>query len=253
MRGRIGRSEKSSHAYFLLPKDSRINDLSEQRLNALINTAEFGSGYDIALRDLEIRGAGNILGKEQSGNITSIGLELYNSLLESAIESLKNGNEEELNFFLINTVDIDIDSRIPEEYIEDIKIRLNLYMRLSKIREIKDLEEIKNEIEDRFGEIPTELERLIRITKIKILCHKSKNIISISGNNEGITIKFKDSLLDIKFILENRIEHNIDIKSKTMLFIPDDSEMVLEETEKLIYQMIKIQDEIIEKFKNISE
>ncbi|MBA47273.1 MAG: transcription-repair coupling factor [Dehalococcoidia bacterium] len=253
MRGRIGRSEKSSYAYFLLPKDSRINDLSEQRLNALINTAEFGSGYDIALRDLEIRGAGNILGKEQSGNITSIGLELYNSLLESAIESLKNGNEEELNFFLINTVDIDIDSRIPEEYIEDIKIRLNLYMRLSKIREIKDLEEIKNEIEDRFGEIPTELERLIRITKIKILCHKSKNIISISGNNEGITIKFKDSLLDIKFILENRIEHNIDIKSKTMLFIPDDSEMVLEETEKLIYQMIKIQDEIIEKFKNISE
>ena len=253
MRGRIGRSEKSSHAYFLLPKDSRINDLSEQRLNALINTAEFGSGYDIALRDLEIRGAGNILGKEQSGNITSIGLELYNSLLESAIESLKNGNEEELNFFLINTVDIDIDSRIPEEYIEDIKIRLNLYMRLSKIREITDLEEIKNEIEDRFGEIPTELERLIRITKIKILCHKSKNIISISGNNEGITIKFKDSLLDIKFILENRIEHNIDIKSKTMLFIPDDSEMVLEETEKLIYQMIKIQDEIIEKFKNISE
>lgn len=253
MRGRIGRSEKSSHAYFLLPKDSRINDLSEQRLNALINTAEFGSGYDIALRDLEIRGAGNILGKEQSGNITSIGLELYNSLLESAIESLKNGNEEELNFFLINTVDIDIDSRIPEEYIEDIKIRLNLYMRLSKIREITDLEEINNEIEDRFGEIPTELERLIRITKIKILCHKSKNIISISGNNEGITIKFKDSLLDIKFILENRIEHNIDIKSKTMLFIPDDSEMVLEETEKLIYQMIKIQDEIIEKFKNISE
>ena len=108
-------------------------------------------------------------------------------------------------------------------------------MRLSKIREITDLEEINNEIEDRFGEIPIELERLIRITKIKILCHKSKNIISISGNNEGITIKFKDSLLDIKFILENRIEHNIDIKSKTMLFIPEDSEMVLEETEKLIY------------------
>ena len=101
IRGRIGRSEKSSHAYFLLPKDSRINDLSEERLNALINTSEFGSGYDIALRDLEIRGAGNILGKEQSGNISSIGLELYNSILESEVESLKNGNEESPDFFLM--------------------------------------------------------------------------------------------------------------------------------------------------------
>ena len=252
MRGRIGRSEKSSHAYFLLPKDSRINDLSEQRLNALINTAEFGSGYDIALRDLEIRGAGNILGKEQSGNISSIGLELYNSLLESAIDSLKNGNEEALGFFLINTVDIDIDSRIPEEYIDDIKIRLNLYMRLSKIRETSNLIEIKKEIEDRFGEIPVELDRLIIITRIKILCHKSKNIISITGNKDKVTIKFKDSLLDIKVFLENNIDENIDIKSKTMLFIPEDSEKVLEETEVLIKKMINIQNEIIEKFKNIS-
>jgi transcription-repair coupling factor (superfamily II helicase) len=236
----------------LLPKNSRINDLSEERLNSLINTAEFGSGYDIALRDLEIRGAGNILGKEQSGNIGSIGLELYNSLLESAIESLKNGNEGALDFFLINTVDMDIDSRIPEEYVDDIKIRLNLYMRLSKTREIKVLEEIKKEINDRFGDIPLELERLIKITRIKILCHHSDNIISITGSSEKVIIKFKDSLLNIKFFLEKNLEQNIDIKSKTMLFIPEDSEKVLEETEILINKIIKIQNEIIEKFKNIS-
>ena len=252
IRGRIGRSEKSSYAYFLLPKNSRINDLSEERLNALINTAEFGNGYDIALRDLEIRGAGNILGKEQSGNISSIGLELYNSLLESTIESLKNGNNSVLEFFLINTVDIDIDSRIPEEYIDDIKIRLNLYMRLSKTREIKDLIDIKKEINDRFGDIPLELERLIKITRIKILCHQSNNIISITGNSEKVTIKFKDSLLNIKSFLENNLEQNIDIKSKTMLFMPEDSEKVLEETETLINNMITIQNEIIEKFNNIT-
>ena len=251
IRGRIGRSEKSSHAYFLLPKDSRINDLSEERLNALINTSEFGSGYDIALRDLEIRGAGNILGKEQSGNISSIGLELYNSILESEVESLKNGNEESPDFFLINTVDIDIDSRIPEEYIDDIKIRLNLYMRLSKIRDIKDIFEIKKEIKDRFGDIPLELERLINITRIKILCHKSNNVISITGNNEKVTIKFKESLLDIKFFLESKIEENIEIKSKTLMFIPEDSEKVLEETEILIFKLIKLQNEIIEKFNSI--
>jgi transcription-repair coupling factor (superfamily II helicase) len=251
IRGRIGRSEKSSHAYFLLPKDSRINDLSEERLNALINTSEFGSGYDIALRDLEIRGAGNILGKEQSGNISSIGLELYNSILESEVESLKNGNEESPDFFLINTVDIDIDSRIPEEYIDDIKIRLNLYMRLSKIRDIKDIFEVKKEIKDRFGDIPLELERLINITRIKILCHKSNNIISITGNNEKVTIKFKESLLDIKFFLESKIEENIEIKSKTLMFIPEDSEKILEETEILIFKLIKLQNEIIEKFNSI--
>ena len=92
-------AKKSSYAYFLLPKSSRINEVSEERLNALINSSEFQSGYDIALRDLEIRGAGNILGKEQSGNISSIGLELYNSLLEAAVDSMKNGKEEILDFF----------------------------------------------------------------------------------------------------------------------------------------------------------
>ena len=98
MKGRIGRSEKTSYAYFLTPSSSRINDISEERLNAIISSSEFGSGYDIAMRDLEIRGAGNILGKEQSGHISSIGYELYNSLLISAIESLKNGEESNLNF-----------------------------------------------------------------------------------------------------------------------------------------------------------
>ena len=252
MRGRIGRSEKSSYAYFLLPKSSRINEVSEERLNALINGSEFQSGYDIALRDLEIRGAGNILGKEQSGNISSIGLELYNSLLESAVDSMKNGKEEILDFFLINTVDIDIDSRIPEDYIDDIKIRLNLYMRLSKIREINQIYEIKEEIIDRFGEPPEELERLLILTQIKILCHESNNILSIAGNSDILNIKFKDSLLDIKFYLEKNLIENIEIKSKTMSFIPENSENILSELVILINKIIKIQDEIKTKFEEIS-
>ena len=252
MRGRIGRSEKSSYAYFLLPKSSRINEVSEERLNALINSSEFQSGYDIALRDLEIRGAGNILGKEQSGNISSIGLELYNSLLESAVDSMKNGKEEILDFFLINTVDIDIDSRIPEDYIDDIKIRLNLYMRLSKIREINQIYEIKEEIIDRFGEPPEELERLLILTQIKILCHESNNILSIAGNSDILNIKFKDSLLDIKFYLEKNLIENIEIKSKTMSFIPENSDNILSELVILINKIIKIQDEIKTKFEEIS-
>ena len=165
---------------------------------------------------------------------------------------MKKGKEEILDFFLINTVDIDIDSRIPEDYIDDIKIRLNLYMRLSKIREINQIYEIKEEIIDRFGEPPEELERLLILTQIKILCHESNNILSIAGNSDILNIKFKDSLLDIKFYLEKNLIENIEIKSKTMSFIPENSENILSELVILINKIIKIQDEIKTKFEEIS-
>ena len=165
---------------------------------------------------------------------------------------MKNGKEEILDFFLINTVDIDIDSRIPEDYIDDIKIRLNLYMRLSKIREINQIYEIKEEIIDRFGEPPEELERLLILTQIKILCHESNNIISIAGNRDVLNIKFKDSLLDIKFYLEKNLLENIEIKSKTMSFIPENPENILPELVILINKIIKIQEEIKTKFEEIS-
>ena len=165
---------------------------------------------------------------------------------------MKNGKEEILDFFLINTVDIDIDSRIPEDYIDDIKIRLNLYMRLSKTREINKIYEIKEEIIDRFGEPPEELERLLILTQIKILCHESNNIISIAGNRDVLNIKFKDSLLDIKFYLEKNLLENIEIKSKTMSFIPENPENILPELVILINKIIKIQEEIKTKFEEIS-
>jgi len=248
MKGRIGRSEKTSYAYFLTPPKSRINSISEERLDAIVSSSEFGSGYDIAIRDLEIRGAGNILGKEQSGHISSIGFELYNSLLESAINSLKKGEESNLNFFLMNTVDINISSRIPEEYIDDIKVRLNIYMRLSKTRDLNDLKNLVSEIIDRFGAIPEELNRLFLITNIKILCHKYKHIVLIKGDKNKITIKFDNSLLGIKVFLENNLDEEFEIKSKTMIFYPENPDKVLEELDLFIKKLINLQKEILEKF-----
>ena len=248
MKGRIGRSEKTSYAYFLTPPQSRLTSISEERLDAIVSSSEFGSGYDIAIRDLEIRGAGNILGKEQSGHISSIGFELYNSLLESAVNSLKKGEESNLNFFLMNTVDINISSRIPEDYIDDIKVRLNIYMRLSKTREISDLKKLISEIIDRFGLIPDELSKLFSITKIKILCHKYKHIVSIKGDKHRITIKFDDSLLGIKAFLEGNLDEEFEIKSKTMIFYPENPDKVLEELELFIKKLINLQIEILEKF-----
>ena len=248
MKGRIGRSEKTSYAYFLTPPGSRINEISEERLNAIISSSEFGSGYDIAMRDLEIRGAGNILGKEQSGHITSIGFELYNSLLKSAVESLKNGDESDLNFFLMNTVDIKVSARIPEDYIDDIKVRLNIYMRLSKLRKIEDLQKLSLEIEDRFGIIPEELEKLFLVNKIKILCHKYKHIVSIKGDENKIIIRFDESILGIKTFLEKEISQDIEIKTKTMIFSPKNPDEILEEIIILINKLINLEKEISEKF-----
>ena len=248
MKGRIGRSEKTSYAYFLTPPGSRINEISEERLNAIISSSEFGSGYDIAMRDLEIRGAGNILGKEQSGHITSIGFELYNSLLKSAVESLKNGDESDLNFFLMNTVDIKVSARIPEDYIDDIKVRLNIYMRLSKLRKIEDLQKLSLEIEDRFGVIPEELEKLFLVNKIKILCHKYKHIISIKGDENKIIIRFDESILGIKTFLEKEISQDIEIKTKTMIFSSKNPDEILEEIIILINKLINLEKEISEKF-----
>ena len=248
MKGRIGRSEKTSYAYFLTPPGSRINEISEERLNAIISSSEFGSGYDIAMRDLEIRGAGNILGKEQSGHITSIGFELYNSLLKSAVESLKNGDESDLNFFLMNTVDIKVSARIPEDYIDDIKVRLNIYMRLSKLRKIEDLQKLSLEIEDRFGVIPEELEKLFLVNKIKILCHKYKHIISIKGDENKIIIRFDESILGIKTFLEKEISQDVEIKTKTMIFSPKNPDEILEEIIILINKLINLEKEISDKF-----
>ena len=248
MKGRIGRSEKTSYAYFLTPPGSRINEISEERLNAIISSSEFGSWYDIAMRDLEIRGAGNILGKEQSGHITSIGFELYNSLLKSAVESLKNGDESDLNFFLMNTVDIKVSARIPEDYIDDIKVRLNIYMRLSKLRKIEDLQKLSLEIEDRFGVIPEELEKLFLVNKIKILCHKYKHIVSIKGDENKIIIRFDESILGIKTFLEKEISQDIEIKTKTMIFSSKNPDEILEEIIILINKLINLEKEISEKF-----
>ena len=242
MKGRIGRSEKTSYAYFLTPSGSRINEISEERLNAIISSSEFGSGYDIAMRDLEIRGAGNILGKEQSGHITSIGFELYNSLLKSAVESLKNGDESDLNFFLMNTVDIKVSARIPEDYIDDIKVRLNIYMRLSKLRKIEDLQKLSLEIEDRFGVIPEELEKLFLVNKIKILCHKYKHIISIKGDENKIIIRFDESILGIKTFLEKEISQDVEIKTKTMIFSQKNPDEIFEQKRRTRVKKVKNHD-----------
>ena len=182
IRGRIGRSEKSSFAYFMVPKNAILNKNSEDRLSALISSSEYGTGYNLALRDLELRGAGNVLGKEQSGHINNIGYDLYNSLLKSAVDTLKKGNDLDLGFFLQNIIDIKINARIPDSYIGDLNLKLQIYLQIAKIRTLKELKKFEEEIVDRFGKIPIELQLLIQmIFPYKRFSKKNSFFLSINS------------------------------------------------------------------------
>jgi transcription-repair coupling factor (superfamily II helicase) len=194
----------------MVPKNSILNKNSEDRLSALISSSEYGTGYNLALRDLELRGAGNVLGKEQSGHINNIGYDLYNSLLKSAVDTLKKGNDLDLGFFLQNIIDIKINARIPDSYIGDLSLKLQIYLQIAKIRTLEELKKFVEEIVDRFGKIPIELQNLIQITKLKIISYIN-TIISIKGNEEKVIITFDYSLSDMKGYINKKVKCNFSI------------------------------------------
>ncbi|RLA95851.1 MAG: transcription-repair coupling factor, partial [Deltaproteobacteria bacterium] len=165
LRGRVGRSAKKAYAYLLVPPRKELTASSAKRLRAIQELSELGSGFRLALRDLEIRGAGNLLGHRQSGHIAEVGLELYNALLEEAIRELKG---EEVPKKPTPEIHIPIEAYIPEEYVEEEAQRLGLYKRLSLVEGEEELEELKEEIRDRFGPPPAEVRNLFEVIELKI-------------------------------------------------------------------------------------
>ena len=152
LRGRVGRSETQAFAYLVVPKDASLNIETEKRLDAMTRYQYLGAGKEIALRDMEIRGVGNILGKEQSGNVNAIGLNLFMKFLKNAVNEKRNFKEiEEIE---LPVVEIDENIGIPENFIPDIETRLQIYNEISQINEMNKLEYFKENYEDRFGELP---------------------------------------------------------------------------------------------------
>ena len=166
LRGRVGRSDKQAYAYFLIPKTTKLGGEAKQRLSVLQSLDDLGVGFNLAIRDLEIRGAGNLLGKEQSGNVLAVGFELYTKILKEAVLNVKG---EELPAF--ETVDpemkLNIPAFIPEYYIPDISERLVLYQRLAMIVRSCEADELKLEIEDRFGNLPGEVDALVEVMRLR--------------------------------------------------------------------------------------
>ncbi|WP_201787784.1 transcription-repair coupling factor [Carboxydothermus islandicus] len=186
LRGRVGRSNRIAYAYLMYEKDKVLREAAEKRLAAIKEFTEFGSGLKLAMRDLEIRGAGNLLGPEQHGHIAAVGFDMYMKLLQETVAELKGQvTSEEVE----PQLELNVTAYIPESYIPDEKQKIEMYRRLSRTRNLEDLEDVVDELIDRFGEIPPEVENLIRLIKIKIAASKLK-VKGIFQTDEELKIQF---------------------------------------------------------------
>jgi len=193
LRGRVGRSSRQAVAYFLVPPFTELTNLARERLKALQEFTELGSGFRLAAKDLEIRGAGNFLGSEQHGYMEAVGFDYYMHLLETTIKELKGEAREEVK----SEINLKVDIRIPEDYLPQINLRLNLYKRISSVEDLSEIEKIKEEIKDRYGLLPSSVENLLRYGIIKHLAQKLK-INAIDRIGEKIIFKiFPTSSADI--------------------------------------------------------
>jgi len=166
LRGRVGRGSYQAYAYLLIPSDLALSPDAMRRLRAIQELSELGSGFKLAIRDLEIRGAGNLLGPSQSGQIAAVGLEFYTQLMEKAVKELKG---EEVVEEITPEIHFLLPAFIPEDYVEDPSERLSLYRRLSLSRSDEEVDTIREELVDRFGKLPLEVFHLLEVIKVKII------------------------------------------------------------------------------------
>lgn len=192
MRGRVGRSSRLAYAYFIYRKNKVLSEIAQKRLEAIRDFTELGAGFKIAMRDLEIRGAGNLLGPQQHGHIAGIGFAAYCALLESTILSLKNG-QTTAKIEPDPVIEIKLDAYIPEEYISDPRYKLELYRRCSEL-DYRDRDDLMDEIIDRFGTPPEEVVNLWRVAVLRSLCRLVK-IAGITARTSEIRITFSQHTL----------------------------------------------------------
>ncbi len=195
LRGRVGRSHHQAYAYLMVPDKKAITKDAEKRLEAITTFEDLGAGFILATHDLEIRGAGELLGENQSGHIEAIGFTLYMEMLDEAVEALKEGKDLQLD--LGNSkpqvdVDLHVSSLLPNDYVHDISIRLSLYKRLSNCKNSEDIQQFKAELIDRFGLLPIEAQHLLSATRLKLIA-KSLGITKVDLHEQFGYIHFSQS------------------------------------------------------------
>lgn len=169
LRGRVGRSNRTAYAFLMYRRDKMLKEIAEKRLHAIKEFTELGSGFKIAMRDLEIRGAGNLLGQEQSGHMEAVGYDLYCKMLNEAVKTMKGDTPLEETFE--TTVDMDMDAFIPSTYIKNEIQKLDIYKRIAEIENEEELMDMQEELMDRFGDMPSAVNNLLNIALIKAICH----------------------------------------------------------------------------------
>ncbi|MFD1350226.1 transcription-repair coupling factor [Oceanobacillus caeni] len=187
LRGRVGRSNRVAYAYFTYQKDKVLTEVAEKRLQAIKEFTELGSGFKIAMRDLSIRGTGNLLGSQQHGFIDSVGFDLYSQMLKEAIEARKAGKDEENIKPFEPELSLKLDAYIPDEYINDERQKIEIYKHFNTLETGEEISELKEELVDRYGDYPIEVENLFIVSALKMHSKKEK-VESISEKNNKITL-----------------------------------------------------------------
>ena len=237
LKGRVGRSNRMAYAYFTYREGKILDSVAQKRLQAIREFTEFGAGFKIAMRDLEIRGAGNLLGKEQHGNMNLVGYDMYCLLLEQAVKELKGDDTAEKPK---TSVDIKVDAYIPDGVIEDDALRIEMYRRIASIEDDEDKSAVTAEFIDRYGDVPQSVENLMDIAVIKSLA--SELYISDITQKDDLVVFTIDHVVSVKSIVDIMDGY----KSKMMFSSGETSYLSYKYDENILYN-IKI---ILQRLKN---
>ncbi|MCO5733743.1 transcription-repair coupling factor [Rhizobium sp. SSA_523] len=190
LRGRVGRSKVRAFALFTLPVNKQLTQTAERRLKVLQSLDTLGAGFQLASHDLDIRGAGNLLGEEQSGHIKEVGFELYQQMLEEAVAEVK-GEDDIHDTGWSPQISVGITVMIPEDYVPDLHLRMGLYRRLGELTDLSEIDGFGAEMVDRFGPMPVEVQNLLKVVYIKSLC-RTANVEKLEAGPKGIVLQFRD-------------------------------------------------------------
>ena len=225
IRGRVGRSDRQGYAYITYKKDKLLSEVADKRLKAIKEFTEFGSGFKIAMRDLEIRGAGSLLGEVQHGHLEQVGYDTYCNLLDEVVKEIQG---EKIVQEIDVQIDLDVTSYIPDEYISDSSQKIEIYQDIALCKNEEDIQNIVDEMIDRFGNMPEQIENLLDIARIKNLCKKI-GINKVQGRRNFVLFIFETQELNININelvqkYRNRIKFTQGIKPQITLALEDSSE-----------------------------
>jgi transcription-repair coupling factor (superfamily II helicase) len=236
IRGRVGRSDRQGYAYITYKRDKLLSEVADKRLKAIKEFTEFGSGFKIAMRDLEIRGAGSLLGEIQHGHMDQVGYDTYCNLLNEVVSEIQ-GKETKKEIEV--QIDLDVTSYIPDEYISDSSQKIEIYQDIALCRTEEDIQNVIDEIIDRFGNMPNELENLIEIARIKSLC-KKKYVTKISSKKGFAIFNFENENFEVDVsellkIYKNKIRFSPGLKPTITLALGNNEDIkVLKEIKEFL-------------------